>query len=38
MRFYQKHYFKQTVGDVGEVFLELDVDEYRKAKPSDADS
>jgi GNAT superfamily N-acetyltransferase len=38
MRFYQKHCFKQTVGDVGEVFLELDVDEYRKARPSDADS
>ena len=33
MRFYRKHYFKQTVGDIGEVFLELDVGEYGKAKP-----
>jgi len=27
-RFYQKNQFKQTFGDIGEVFLELDVTEY----------
>jgi GNAT superfamily N-acetyltransferase len=32
MRLYQKHHFKQTIGDMSEVFLELDVDEYRNAK------
>jgi hypothetical protein len=27
-KLYERHHFKQTVGDIGEVFLELDVDEY----------
>jgi len=29
---YERHHFKQTVGDIGEVFLELDIDEYSQAK------
>ena len=29
--FYEKRGFAQTVGDIGEVFLELDVSEYREA-------
>ena len=31
-RLYERHHFKQTMGDIGEVFLELDVDEYLKNK------
>ncbi len=31
-KLYEKHHFKQTVGDIGEVFLELDVDEYLQSK------
>jgi GNAT superfamily N-acetyltransferase len=31
-KLYEKHYFKQTMGDIGEVFLELDVDEYLQGK------
>jgi hypothetical protein len=31
-KLYEKHHFKQTMGDVSEVFLELDVDEYLKSK------
>lgn len=31
-KLYVKHQFKQTMGDIGEVFLELDVDEYLKSK------
>src|SRR5438445_5583100 len=27
-KFYEKHHFKQTLGDIGEVFLELDITEY----------
>ena len=30
-KLYEKHHFKQTLGDIGEVFLELDVDEYLRA-------
>lgn len=26
-KLYERHLFKQTMGDIGEVFLELDVDE-----------
>ena len=29
---FEKHHFKQTVGGIGEVFLELDVAEYLEAK------
>lgn len=29
---YMKHHFKQTQGDIGEVFLELDIEEYLSAK------
>jgi hypothetical protein len=29
---YEKHHFKQTMGDIGEVFLELDIAEYLQAK------
>ena len=29
---YENHQFKQTVGDIGEVFLELDLAEYLRAK------
>jgi GNAT superfamily N-acetyltransferase len=31
-KLYEKHYFKQTMGDIGEVFLELDIPEYLQAK------
>jgi GNAT superfamily N-acetyltransferase len=31
-KFYEKHDFKQTMGDIGEVFLELDVDKYLQVK------
>ena len=31
-KLYQRHYFKQTMGDIGEGFLELDVDEYLQVK------
>lgn len=27
-RLYMKHHFKQTQGDIGEIFLELDIEEY----------
>ena len=29
---YERHHFKQTMGDIGEVFLELDIPEYLQAK------
>lgn len=29
---YVRHHFKQTMGDIGEVFFELDVPEYLQAK------
>lgn len=31
-KLYQRHHFKQTKGDIGEVFLELDIPEYEKAR------
>jgi len=31
-KLYEKRYFKQTMGDIGEIFLELDVPEYLHAK------
>ena len=31
---YERHHFKQTMGDIGEVFLELDIAEYLQAKES----
>ena len=31
-RLYLKHHFKQTRGDIAEVFLELDIDEYLSAR------
>lgn len=31
-KFYEKLHFKQTMGDIGEVFLELDLTEYLRAK------
>ena len=31
-RLYEKHHFKQTIGDIGEVFLELDIPEYLQVK------
>jgi GNAT superfamily N-acetyltransferase len=33
-KLYKRHHFKQTMGDIGEVFLELDIPEYLKAKKS----
>ena len=30
-KLYERHHFKQTLGDIGEVFLELDIPEYVKA-------
>jgi GNAT superfamily N-acetyltransferase len=33
-KLYERHHFKQTVGDIGEVFLELDIPEYIKAEKS----
>jgi len=32
-RLYERHHFRQTVGDIGEVFLELDFKEYLKNRP-----
>jgi len=29
-KLYERLHFKQTMGDIGEVFLELDIDEYLK--------
>jgi GNAT superfamily N-acetyltransferase len=34
LQLYERHHFKQTVGDIGEVFLELDIPEYLQAKKS----
>lgn len=31
-KLYERNHFKQTMGDIGEVFLELDVDEYSQAQ------
>jgi GNAT superfamily N-acetyltransferase len=31
-KLYERHHFKQTMGDIGEVFLELDVAEHLAAK------
>ena len=31
-RLYERHHFKQTVGDIREAFLELDISEYLSAK------
>ncbi|OLD13924.1 MAG: hypothetical protein AUI97_03240 [Crenarchaeota archaeon 13_1_40CM_3_52_17] len=31
-KLYERHHFKETIGDIGEVFLELDVPEYLRAK------
>ena len=31
-KLYERLHFKQTMGDIGEVFLELDVDEYLKSE------
>lgn len=31
-KLYERLHFKQTVGDIGEVFLELDLTEYLRAK------
>ena len=31
-KLYEKHHFKQTMGDIGEVFLELDIDKYLQCK------
>jgi len=31
-KLYERHHFKETMGDIGEVFLELDIPEYVKAK------
>ncbi len=31
-RLYERHHFKQTKGEMGEVFLELDISEYLRAK------
>jgi GNAT superfamily N-acetyltransferase len=31
-KLYERYHFKQTIGDIGEVFLELDVAEYLQAK------
>ena len=31
-KLYEKRHFKRATGDIGEVFLELDVDEYLKSK------
>ncbi len=30
-RLYEKHHFSQTMGEIGEVFLELDIPEYLRA-------
>jgi len=35
-KLYERLHFKQTMGDIGEVFLELDIDEYlKKARSED---
>ncbi len=31
-KLYERLHFKQTMGDIGEVFLELDIDEYLKSE------
>jgi len=31
-KLYERHHFKQTLGDIGEVFLELDLPQYLQAK------
>jgi GNAT superfamily N-acetyltransferase len=31
-KLYEKHHFKETLGDIGEDFLELDIPEYLEAK------
>lgn len=31
-RFYERHHFRQTFGDMGEVFLELDINEYSQVR------
>ena len=31
-KLYERLHFKQTMGDIGEVFLELDIDEYLKGE------
>ena len=31
-KLYESHHFKQTMGDVGEVFLQLDIPEYLRSK------
>ena len=31
-KLYERHHFKQTMGDVGEVFLELGIPEYLRSK------
>ena len=31
-KLYERHHFKQTMGDMGEVFLELDIPEYLRSK------
>lgn len=31
-KLYERHHFKETIGDIGEVFLELDVPEYLQAR------
>ena len=31
-KLYERLHFKQTMGDIGEVFLEIDVDEYLKSR------
>lgn len=33
-KLYEKHHFKQTIGEIGEAFLELDITEYLQAKQS----
>ena len=33
-KLYERHHFRQTMGDMGEVFLELDIPEYMKTKKS----
>jgi GNAT superfamily N-acetyltransferase len=31
-KLYERHHFKETMGDIGEAFLELDIPEYLRAK------
>jgi hypothetical protein len=35
-KLYEKHHFKQAVGDIGEVFFELDIADYLRAKRTKA--